>query len=63
MDDQIKKNEMGGACSKYAGRKEVNIGFGWGNMKEGYNSGNPGVYGRIILKWFFKKEDEELGFN
>jgi hypothetical protein len=39
------KNEMGGACR----------GFWWGNLRERDHWGDPGVEGRIILRWIFKK--------
>jgi hypothetical protein len=55
--NQIQKNEMGGACSMY-GKKEVHTGFWRGYLREGDHLGGPGVEGRIILKWIFKKWDE-----
>jgi hypothetical protein len=55
--DQIEKNEMGGACSTY-GEGEACIGFWWGNLRDRAYWGDPGVDGRIILKWIFSKWDE-----
>jgi hypothetical protein len=34
LDDQIKKNEVGGTCSMYGG-EQVHTGFWWGNLLEG----------------------------
>jgi hypothetical protein len=39
------------------GEKEVHTGFWWGDLREGDHLGDPGVDGRIILKWVFKKWD------
>jgi hypothetical protein len=39
------------------GKREVHTGFWWGDLREGDNLGYPGVDGRIILKWIFKKWD------
>jgi hypothetical protein len=33
------------------GRREACIGFWWGNMRKRDHWGDPGVDGRIILKW------------
>jgi hypothetical protein len=33
-------------------------GFWLGDLREGDHLGDPGAYGRIILKWIFKKWDE-----
>jgi hypothetical protein len=40
------------------GEREVHIGFWWGDLREGDHLGHPGVGGRIILKWIFKKWDK-----
>jgi hypothetical protein len=42
------------------GRREVCIGFWWGNLRKRDHWGDPGVDGRIILRWIFKKWDVGL---
>jgi hypothetical protein len=39
------------------GRREVCVGFWWGNLRERGHWGDPGVDGRIILGWIFRKWD------
>ena len=48
---------MGGACSTYGGKGEVYTGFWWGNLTERDNSEDPGVDGRIILRFIFRMQD------
>jgi hypothetical protein len=45
------------ACSTYGGKRKVHTGFWWGDQREGDQLGDPGVDGRIILKWIFTKWD------
>ena len=40
-----------------SGRGEVYTGFWWGNLREGDHLEDPGVDGRIILRWIFRKWD------
>jgi hypothetical protein len=47
LDDQIKKNEVGGACDMY----QEGRGFWWGNLRERDHLEDPGLDGRIILRW------------
>jgi len=39
------------------GERRVVYRFWWGNMKERDHLGGPGIYGRIILRWVFRKWD------
>jgi hypothetical protein len=41
------------------GRGVVYTGFWWGNLRKRNHLGNPGVDERIILRWVFRKWDEE----
>jgi hypothetical protein len=47
----MKKNEMGGACSACGGKGELYTGLLWGNPRERDNLEDPGLDGRIILRW------------
>jgi len=44
-------------CRAYGGggRGETYTGFRCGNLKETEHLGDPGVDGRIILRWIFRK--------
>ena len=40
------------------GRGEVYTGFWWGNLKERDQLEDPGIDGRVILRWIFRKWDK-----
>jgi len=43
--------------AQYGGRTEVYTGFWWGNLRERDHLEDPGVNGRIILRWISRKWD------
>ena len=45
------------------GRREVYTGFWWGNLRERDHLGDPGVNGKIILRWIFRKLDVGVGLD
>ena len=45
------------------GKGEVHRGSWWGNLREGYHLENPGVNGRIILKWILERCDGGNGLD
>ena len=42
---------------------EVCTGVWWGNLRERDHLGDPGVDGRIILRWIFRKWDVRYGLD
>jgi hypothetical protein len=44
------------------GGREVHTGFWWGNPMEGDHLRDPGVDGRIILRWIFGKWDGDMNW-
>jgi hypothetical protein len=45
------------------GKGEVCTGFWKGDLREEDHLGDPGIDGRIILKWIFKKWDGGHGLD
>jgi hypothetical protein len=39
------------------GKGKIPTWFWWGNLRERVDLENPGIDGRIILKWMFEKWD------
>jgi hypothetical protein len=54
---KIEKNEMGEACNAYGGEEMRMQGFGGETSGKRDHLGDPGVHGRIILRWTFRKWD------
>jgi hypothetical protein len=54
--DQIKNNEIERACSMCGERRGYAVVW-WGNLREEDHLEEPGINGRIILKWIFIKWD------
>ena len=57
LNDQIKKTEMGRACSTYGVDKWCIQGFSGENLREVDHWEEANVDGRIMLKWMFEKWD------
>jgi len=46
---------MDWTCRTYGGREVVHTGFCWGHLRERPHLEDPGLDGRIILRWNFRK--------
>jgi len=49
-EGHVERMGIGKACS----------GFWWGNLRETDYLSDPGINGRIILRWIFRKQDVGL---
>jgi len=65
---KIEKNEMGGACNTYGGRRELHTGFWYGNLRERDHLEDPGVDGGNVkmdlqevecegMNWIYMAQD------
>jgi len=54
------KNEMDGACGMNGKKNEVNTGFCWGNLWERSSLKDLRIYGSVILKRNFKKQNRGI---
>ena len=45
------KTGMGRTCSTSGGKEELHAGFWWEDLRKGDHLEDPGIEGRIILKW------------
>jgi hypothetical protein len=66
LEGRERERERGGGLTNYSLHRshyltdveaEACTGFWWGNLRERDRLGDPGVDGRIILRWFFGKRD------
>jgi hypothetical protein len=51
---------MGWVCNAYGGGRRPIQGFGGETLRERDHLGDPGIDGRIILRWILRKWDVEV---
>jgi len=59
LGDKIENNEMGGYLASM-GRGEAYTGCWWGKLTERVYSEDPGVDGKMMIRWIFRKWDVRL---
>jgi hypothetical protein len=52
---KVKKNEVSGVYRVQWMKGEEYTGFWWGNPRERAHWGDPGIGGKIILRWIFRR--------
>jgi hypothetical protein len=55
QNDQVKEDDMGGACSTNGGRRGMHIGYWWESQQDKYHQVNQDIDGWIILKWILER--------
>jgi hypothetical protein len=53
----------GSGMEQVWGREEAYTGFWWRNLKERDHFGDPGLDGRVLLRWIFRKCDVGHGLD
>jgi len=54
---------MGEGHVAHMGRVEAYTGFWWGNLRERDHLEDPGIDGRILLRWIFRRWDVRAGLD
>jgi hypothetical protein len=57
LNDQVKEDEMGRACSTNGGRRGMHIVHWWESQQIRDHWEDQEVGGRTILKWILERED------
>ena len=61
--DEKEENEMGEACSTCGGRVDVYTEVWWGKLRVRAHLEDPGINGRIIIRWNFRMCDVRYGLD